>query len=446
MLIIVLMVIFIVTSITIVVILQKSFSRKKFERVLILIQAEKYSEALELLKALYSKNPNDRIYNWLMGQCYEKLGDYELALVEYGKVSLSTKLPDSIDMVMVHDKLARLNMKVGNVQRAWNEFQTVISFEPDNAAAYYYLGEISQKKREYQRAIEYFEKAVRFNNGLSQAYLELGKLNYLLNHADRAKKYLLQAITVQPSLTEAHYYYGLILERDRSYEKSIREFQEAMKDDRFRFDCYVHLGSIYIVLAQKELGFEFFEKALLLGTDDKERLLDAKYVYANYLIRDGDIKKALDLWTEIYSVEPHFKDVENKLRIYGELSKSQNLTRFITSRRHDFIETGKKICEKLNVKVESHTLLKEDLVEYLGSMHPGRDEISCVVYLAKWTTPVGEIPVRELLERMAEEGASRALFITSSEFSEKAYDLSKIRPLKLIEKKQLEAILSEIFL
>lgn len=63
----------------------------------------------------------------------------------------------------------------------------------------------------------------------------------------------------------------------------------------------------------------------------------------------------------------------------------------------------------------------------------------------RWTNPVGEIPVRELLDRMAEEGATKGIFITSSRFSEKAQDLSKIRPLLLVEREQLETMLSKVY-
>jgi len=438
-------VIFIVIILVLLFIILNIYGKKKLERALNLMRNSKYDEALVILKELYSKNPGTKLYNWYIAQCYENLGDLEMAIVEYQKVALSTELPPPLNIIKVREKLGLLNIKLGNFPKAKNEFSTVISIDSTNAMAHYYLGDIYYKENEYQKAIEHLERAIQYNDSIVDAYLKLGKLHYHINHNEKAKRYLLQALRRDGSLIEAHFYYALLLEKDRVYDRSIEEFNEALKDEFFKFDCYFHLGNIYKDMGNIQEAIENYDKAIETGTDDVEKYLEAKYTYADFLIHQGDLERALSLWKEIYNVRPSYRDVDHKLKVYEEISKSNNLTKFVTSTKDEFLKIGKEILKILNINVEKHNMLKDDLLEFVGKIRVGKDEISVVVHVAKWTILVGELPVRELLEKMTDEGASRAVFITSTDFTEKAYDLSKIRPLELMSRKELEKILDKIF-
>ncbi len=438
-------IIFIGTSLILLIIVLNAYGKKKLERALNYMKNGKYEDALIILKDLYSKNPGTKLYNWYIAQCYENLGDLEMAIVEYQKVALSTELPPPLSIVKVHEKLGLLNVKLGNLAKAKSEFSTVLSINPTDAMAHYYLGDIYYRENEYQKAIQHLEKAIQYNDSIVDAYLKLGKLNYFLNHNEKAKRYLLQALRRDSSLAEAHFYYALLLEKDRVYDRSIEEFMEALKGDLYNFDCYYHLGNIYRDMGDVSKAVEHYEKAIEEGSDDVEKYLEAKYIYADFLVHQGKLGRALSLWREIHSVRPSYKDVDHKLKVYEEISKSDNLTKFVVSTKEEFLNIGKKILDVLNINVEKYTMLKDDLLEFVGKARIGKEEIYVVTHIAKWTILVGELPIRELLEKMTDEGASRAIFITSSDFTEKAYDLSRIRPLELIPRNDLEKILKRVF-
>ena len=424
---------------------QSSKHEKKYDRALKSFKAEKYKEALELFQELLGKETTNKLYSWYIGQCYEYLENYELAIVEYNKVALSTKFPHPLNEAEIHEKLATVNLKIGNIKKAYQEFQIVVSLSPTNSEAFYYLGILTKNNGELQKSIEYFEKAFRASDNFPEAYLEYGKLNYQLKHIDKAKRSLMRAIEQNPDLPEAHYYYALILEKDRIYQKSIKEFRHALEDEKLRFDIYVHLGNIYTVLSEKAEGFNFFEKALAMTDIKGEGLIEAKYQYADHLVQAGDLNKAMMLWNEIKSARPQYKDIENKLQIYGEISKSENLTRFITALKHDFLSTGAELCKLLKVKVERYNFKRDDFLEFIGISRSKGTDFACILHLVRWTNTVGEIPVRELLDRMVEEGAAKGIFVTASSFSEKAQDLAKIRPLLLLERDRLETMLSKVY-
>jgi len=441
----VIVLVFILVIFVAVTLLTKAQKKSKYEKALSFFKDGKYEDALKIFRELYSKGSRDRIYNYYIGLCYEKLENYEIALVEYNKVAVSTLFKPPLNEVDVHRRIAQVNMKLGNTKKAFREFRIVTLLDPGDAESFYYLGIISKNNNDLKKAVEYFENAILKKNDYTNAYLEFGKLNYELNNYKKAKNALHQAIALDPSLTEAHFYYALISEKKRIYKKSIEEFNIALEDDRFKFDSYFHLGLINMELSKSKIAFDLFEKALAFGTPNTKNLLEAKYTYANCLVQYGNIKKALMLLEEINTTQLNYRDVESKLKIYGEISKSDTLTRFITSLKLEFLDTVKALCKLLMIKIEKYSFKRGNFIEVLGSSYAGiKDEI-CVLHIARWTTPVGEIPIRELLEAMSKAGASIGYFITSSNFTEKAFDISNTRPLELIDKEKLKDMLKSIY-
>jgi hypothetical protein len=170
-----------------------------------------------------------------------------------------------------------------------------------------------------------------------------------------------------------------------------------------------------------------------------------KYDYANYLVGGGELNRALTLWKEVHAAAPDYKDTAEKIEIYGEVGRSEHLTRLMTSPKKDFLAAGLSLCRQLRIQVEKHKFGKENFVELIGGMRQGREDAAVVVHFARWTSQVGEIPVRELLERMTEENATKGYFITTSLFSAKALKHAKVRPINLIDRQKLEEMLTKIY-
>jgi len=418
--------------------------KKRYDRASALFKGGKYREALHIFLELLARNPRSRVYTWNIGLCYERIENYEMALVEYNKLLMSTSFGPSLSEAEIHHKIALLSFKIGNIDRAWKEFQIVTGLDPEHSEAFYHLGLIAVKRNEMQRAVEFFEKACLHDRDLGGAFLGLGKANFKLNHFEKAKKALERAIEIEPPIAESHFYYAMILEKDRSYKRSIEEFELSIGDEQFKFLSLLHLGNVYMALNDRKQAFNYFEEALSFGTSDSRELVEAKYQYANYLVDAGDINKALKLWGQIDSVQPLYKDVRNKIDIYSEINKSANLTKFITMSKAEFLSAARRLCETLKVTVEKISTEKKDFMEFIGTFRVGRDEHVCIVDIARWINEVGEIPVRELLEKMGDRSASKGFFITSSHYTQRALDLSNIRPLELIDKEGLEQLLEDL--
>ncbi len=423
-----------------------SIQRKnRMERALTSLKSGDYEEALRLFTDLYRRNSNDKKINWYLGVCHENLNNLELALVEYNKVALSTTFLPPLNEAEIHERIAMVCLKLNNIEKAMQEFKIVTSLDPENANAFYNLGIIKKNGGQMQEAITSFSKAVKCNDNFIQAHLELGKLDYALNYIEKAKKTLQKVVKLDPSLSEGHFYYALVLEKSRNFKKGIEEFQIALQDEHFAFESYAHLGYIHIELANTVQAFEYFEKALDIGSTNTKEIIELKYQYANYLVDAGEINKALQLWKEVETQQANYKDTSQKIDIYGEVGRSENLTRLMTSSKNEFLAAGMTLCRLLRIRVESHKFGKENFVEFKGTIRQGREEVNCIVHFARWTSQVGELPVRELLEKMAEENAGKGFFISTSQYSAKALKHAKVRPINLIDRDKLEEMLTKVY-
>jgi tetratricopeptide (TPR) repeat protein len=440
-----LIIVLLLTLIIVTAFLVSAQRKSRLEKALNHLKNGEYTEALKMFTELYRRNPNNKSLNWYIGLCHENLGNLELALVEYNKVALSTVFLPPLNEAEIHERIAMINLKTGILEKAAQEFRIVTALDKKNVNAFYHLGIIERDSGEVQQAITTLGKAVQVDDTFLQAHMELGKLNYNLNYLDRAKKCFRKALLLDASFTEARFRYALTLEKMRNFKDSIEEFEAALEDAEYTFDCYVHLGNIYMELSNTIEAFEHFEKALQTGTQETEKLADLKYNYANYLVSSGELNKALTLWKEVQALIPEYKDTVQKIEIYGEVGRSEYLTRLLTSTKQDFLTAGLSLCKVLRVRTESHKFGKENFVEFKGSMRQGREDADVIIHFARWTTQVGELPVRELLERMNEENAAKGFFITTSTFSAKALKHAKVRPITLIDRIQLEELLAKVY-
>jgi tetratricopeptide (TPR) repeat protein len=440
-----LIVVLILTLVAVAFVLVNAQRRSRREKALAHLNNGEYTDAMKIFTEMYKRSPNDKTLNWYIGLCHENLGNPELALVEYNKVALSTAFLPPLNEAEVHERIAMINLRIGNMEKAAHEFRIVTALEPNHVNALYHLGIIERDSGDPQKAITTLNRAVRADDSFALAHMELGKLNYGLNYLERAKKALKRAVQLDQSSSESRFYYALTLEKMRNFKEAIEEFQILVKERDYAFDSYAHLGHIYMEMSNAVQAFENFEKALEIGNKDPEKISELKYDYANYLVSSGELNRALTLWKEVQSVTPDYKDTAEKIEIYGEVGRSENLTRLMTSSKQDFLAAGLSLCRQLRIHVEKHKFGKENFVEFTGEMRQGREDVTVIVQFARWTSQVGEIPVRELLERMTEENAAKGYFITTSLFSAKAQKHAKVRPLNLIDRHKLEEMLTKVY-
>jgi tetratricopeptide (TPR) repeat protein len=151
-------------------------------------EARKY-----FLKALSSGADNGAEINFRIGQiCYDKK-DYSGALKFFEKVAA-----EKPGMAEAREYLGDIYDKLGNADRAVENYQLVIKINPDNLHAQYQLGLNYFKQKEYDRMIAAYKKAISIDPKFASAHYNLGMAYFYRNMYDEAITELETAIKLDP--------------------------------------------------------------------------------------------------------------------------------------------------------------------------------------------------------------------------------------------------------
>lgn len=180
--------------------------------------------------------------------------------------------------------------------------QEVIKKDPENEAAYSYLGDIYLKKNQFDGALNLYNRALEINPDSAENYFRIGQIYYYKKIANLALENFNKALSLDPKLKIVYYHRGLttlMLLRDKEstitnwgtfielapedpqYE-SIKRVIELLKDPNFK-----------IPPEDSDISIE---EALLLGgvtLENKERQGENKKA-------EHEEKKSSDKMEDIY--------------------------------------------------------------------------------------------------------------------------------------------------
>jgi len=151
--------------------------------------AEKYLRRALSLKPNFSEA-------WLnMGILYEEKGNFKKARECYQK-ALSNPL--YLTPEVAYYRLALLDEKQGNLDRAKRELILAIRNNSDYVPAYLELAKVLKSQGDVEKAKEIYYRLIELYPDLQQPYCELGRIYRKEGDTDRAVKFLKKCIEVKP--------------------------------------------------------------------------------------------------------------------------------------------------------------------------------------------------------------------------------------------------------
>lgn len=185
---------------------------------------------------------------------YDNLWNYD-ALNELQK--LEKLNPNYKGLYLLKGKIYQT--RLDDSDKALEAFQKVITTDPQNAEAYYYIGTIYQQKNNKEEAILSYEKAVATNSddkeSISKSYLQLGRIYKTDQNTDKAIEILRKALLIKPDskeiifeLTGAYTQKAEIYKSEQNFDKAAEIYKEIVKldpDNPENIEFYMELGSIY---------------------------------------------------------------------------------------------------------------------------------------------------------------------------------------------------------
>ena len=272
---------------------------------------------------------------------------------------------------------------------------------------------------------------------------------YRTKQFNEAKKEIDLALKLSPETYSSYYYLGKILKDAKDLQGAIKAFEKAQRDQDIKQKAIIEHGSCYMIANRYDNAIVDFQRAIELDKSDSQpETLYARYFLATCFEKNRKIDKAIEQWEAIYKRNKGFRDVSAKLSEYKDLQANDFLKDYLTCSNEEF----PMICKNSVVKGIGLQVLSCDAKKWgcqLTAVNKSDESWMAVrkqvifIRFYRDPEPVAEPQIHESLDQMKSMNSVKAFLFSSSGFNTAAKRFAENRPVELVEKDKLEALLSK---
>ena len=433
----------------IIVILKTIVSPKKIDAIPRLIKQGKTQNAIKIAKQLIAKDQKNYLAHYYLGKAYIKENRTELAVIEYKNVNDNALFGDGINELTFRSEYSQLLLKYNQQNEALKNFLLLTKLDPQNAENFYQVGRIYEDQNRYDLALGFMQKCAMLDKRHAKAHAEIGLMLYRTKQFNEAKKEIDMAIKLSPETYTSYYYLGKILKDAKDLQGAIKSFEKAQRDPELKQKAIIEHGSCYMIAGRIDNALVDFQRAIELDKEGTQaETLYARYFLAACYEKSRKIDKAIEQWEAIYKRNKSFRDVSAKLSEYKDLQANDYLKDYLTCSNEEF----PYICKNAVIKGLGLQVLSCDQKKW-GCQITGVNKSDeswmavrkQVVFIRFYREPepVEEAQIHEALDEMKTLNSVKSFLFSSSGFNTAAKRYAENRPVELIEKQKLEALLSK---
>ena len=433
----------------IIVILKTIVSPKKIDAIPRLIKQGKTQNAIKIAKQLIAKDQKNYLAHYYLGKAYIKENRTELAVIEYKNVNDNALFGEGINELTFRSEYSQLLLKYNQQNEALKNFLLLTKLDPQNAENFYQVGRIYEDQNRYDLALGFMQKCAMLDKRHAKAHAEIGLMLYRTKQFNEAKKEIDMAIKLSPETYTSYYYLGKILKDAKDLQGAIKSFEKAQRDPELKQKAIIEHGSCYMIAGRIDNALVDFQRAIELDKEGTQsETLYARYFLAACYEKSRKIDKAIEQWEAIYKRNKSFRDVSAKLSEYKDLQANDYLKDYLTCSNEEF----PYICKNAVIKGLGLQVLSCDQKKW-GCQITGVNKSDeswmavrkQVVFIRFYREPepVEEAQIHEALDEMKTLNSVKSFLFSSSGFNTAAKRYAENRPVELIEKQKLEALLSK---
>ncbi len=435
---------------TLVLVLFKNFvSPKKLDTIPKLLKQGKNLQAIKIAKQIISKDPKNYLAHYYLGKAYIKDNRPELAIIEYKTVDENALFGEGIDEVQFRKEYAKLLLKYNQQNEALKNFLLLTKQSPNDPDNYYQAGLIYEQQNRYDIALGLMQKCAILDKKHAKAHAEIGLMFYRTKKFNEAKKEIDIALKLSPDTYSSYYYLGKIYKDAKDIGSALKAFEKAQRDPDTKQKAIIEHGACYLVANKLDSSIIDFQRAIELDKNNtQQETLYARYFLGNCYEKIRKIDKAIEQWEEIYKQNKGFRDVSAKLSEYKDLQNNDSLKDYLTCNNEDFSEICKNAVSKvMNLQILTCEITKMGCqITAVNKSDESwlaiRKQVIFVIFYRDPDT-VTEQQVQQVLDFMKSQNCTKGFIFSSSGFNTPAKRYAENRPVELIEKQKLEAILTK---
>jgi protein O-GlcNAc transferase len=168
-------------------------------------------------------------------------------------------------------QLAHKHLMEGNLVQAENVYRKILKRQPNNAGAYYELGNVLQDKGHLNEALQCYKKTITIDPKFSGSYNNIGNVLRKSGRFEEAIYYYQKAIALAPNFAGSYYNLAQAMHDSGHLEEAITYYKKALQIDPSIANAYYNLGRALKEMGALEEAVSCYHRALQI---------DPNHVYA----------------------------------------------------------------------------------------------------------------------------------------------------------------------
>jgi len=161
-----------------------------------------------------------------------------------------------------------------------------------------------------------------------------------------------------------------------------------------------------------------------------------------------DLHSAIFNWEKIFEVNKGFRDVQDKLRSYAEFRQDDRIKDFMIAGLAQFEHLSRKIVESMGLTILEIDIISDTDIEFVATETEGKwrntRKTNRIIRVLRTTDSISDKLLRSIHESMKPKNATRAIIISTGEYTQTAIEFSNTRPIELMSNSDLIKLLKSI--
>jgi Flp pilus assembly protein TadD/ketosteroid isomerase-like protein len=160
-----------------------------------------------------------------------------------------------------HERSGDLQLRRGNFDMAYIQYEKSLRLKPDNVKARYKKGLLLVIARMNVDAIKEFQEVLKREPEHALAYEGLGKAYFQMKKYDPAERNFRRSLALYPNLWQPHNFLGIIYDHQGRHDLAIHEFEAAIRLKPNEGLLYNNLGVSYSLAGEYKKALNAFNRA-----------------------------------------------------------------------------------------------------------------------------------------------------------------------------------------
>jgi len=260
------------------------------------IEAQEYTEAINILNTATEKGEDERLILRALGIANLGLGNYEEAIADFeGSLSKSEGIIYDIDYD-INYYLATAYYKNGNPEEALKIYDTILALEPKSTEAMFLKGVICAEKNDVNQAKECFDAAIALSPENYDMLIEIHNILVDKGYKDDGQSYLKRAME-SGTKKMSNYEKGQMSFYLEDYESAKTYLEKAKDEDSY--EAVLFLGKTYETLGDVNYAISVYSSYISAGNESPEVLNQMGLCKLSM----GDYDGALSAFSQAMNIE-----------------------------------------------------------------------------------------------------------------------------------------------